>query len=322
LRQQTRALQSVISLLVLLCLALPSASLSMEGKKKEEKSDESREIMRGVMSSFSLPLRDLLKKKYPSEWRNFLDGFSGSFGFNCPVKEQKLAEAVGQGSQGQVGTNMTLNATLKYNPISYWYIQTVFYEYLRPSRQAPWDPDFTYVFGYDDWHPYTFSLVYSNYNGNHFNPDRKKGEDYTKFEEGTISIGWKYVLPKYLEDLFIVHPTGGVGGGFYYNVTPRYSQASSAERGEWKHSLNASLNYVIYKWFYVNAAFYYYPDNSQQQPWDPDFTYGFGYFDWHPGTISVQYNNYSGNRYPCRKNSPGTGTFENGSFSISWSWGW
>ncbi len=33
--------------------------------------------------------------------------------------------------------------------------------------------------------------------------------------------------------------------------------------------------------------------------WDPDFTYGFGYFDWHPRTFSLQHNNYAGNRYPC-----------------------
>jgi len=45
------------------------------------------EIMKGISSSFSLPLRDLLKKKYPSEWRNLFHGFSGSFSFCYPLKQ-------------------------------------------------------------------------------------------------------------------------------------------------------------------------------------------------------------------------------------------
>jgi hypothetical protein len=61
---------------------------------------------------------------------------------------------------------------------------------------------------------------------------------------------------------------------------------------------------------------------DQQQPWDPDFTYGIGYYDWHPGTILVQYNNYSGNRLPWRDKSADTGKFKDGSITISWSWTW
>ena len=41
-------------------------------------------------------------------------------------------------------------------------------------------------------------------------------------------------------------------------------------------------------------SFFYYPFPFQQQPWDPDFTYGFGFFDWHPGSISIQYNKIHG----------------------------
>jgi hypothetical protein len=42
-----------------------------------------------------------------------------------------------------------------------------------------------------------------------------------------------------------------------------------------------------------------------------------GYFDWHPGTWSVQYNNYSGNRFPWNPKSPQTGRLKDGSISIS-----
>ena len=47
-----------------------------------------------------------------------------------------------------------------------------------------------------------------------------------------------------------------------------------------------------------------------------------GYFDWKPGTISIQYNNYSGNRFHSSERAKGTGEFLNGSLSIAWSKSW
>jgi len=284
--------------------------------------ENTEEIMKSVLSSFSLPLRDLLKKEYPSEWKNIFTGFSGNIGINIPLKHCKIQKTKGKGSQGERGTNTTLNASIKYNPISYWFLNVTFYKYLNKELQAPWNPDFSYTFGYDDWHPYTFSLIYSNYGGNRLKPDKNKGEAFTHFEEGTFSLGWKFVIPKYIEKLFIVHKTGGIGCSINYNLSPRYFDLATLENKTWKQSISFSIKYTIYKWWYINATFFYYPHPNQQQPWDPDFTYGFGYFDWHPGTISIQYNNYSGNRFPWKKHSPNTGRFKDGSISIFWSWKW
>jgi hypothetical protein len=116
--------------------------------------------------------------------------------------------------------------------------------------------------------------------------------------------------------------TVGVWGGINYTVVPRYSDLASSSKKEWKQIVNIGLKYTIYKSFYANITFHCYPFPEQQQPWDPDFIYGFGYFDWHPDSISVQYNNYSGNRLRWSKKSPGTGSFTNGGITISWSWSW
>jgi len=288
-----------------------------------------KDIMKGVMSSFSLPLKDLLKKEYPSEWKNLFNGFSGGFGFSYPLKDTIVEDRGLAGKQTNEGFRKSvISATIKYNPISYWFFSTTFYGYLDfesrdlwcPDCRAPWDPDFSYTFGYDDWHPYTFSLVYSNYGGNRLKPNKDKGERFTKFREGTFSLGWKYKLPKYIEQLFKVHPTGGIGISINYNLTPLYMDLASLSMKKRKKTLSLSLKYTIYKWWYANITLYYYPDPEQKQPWDPDYTYGFGYFDWHPGTISIQYNNYSGNRYPWNKPSPDTGRFKDGRISIMWSW--
>jgi hypothetical protein len=307
---------------LLLCLVLALDLFLLLPKAHAGDGEPESEIMKGIMSSFSLPLGDLLKKKHESEWRNLFSGLSCGLAFNYPLRESRPDDLVGSGSQGEKGHNMTLTASMKYNPLSYWYVSATFYKYLRKGYQASWDPDFSYVFGYDDWHPYTFSLTYSNYGGNRLRPDRKKGERFSRFEEGTFSLGWKFVLPEYLEDLFTVHPDGGIGCVLNYNLSPSFFDLSSLESQRWKQSVSLSIKYTIYRWWYANMTLYWYPRPEQQQAWGPDFTYGFGYFDWHAGTVSIQYNNYSGNRYPWRKRGSGAGTIKDGTISISWSWAW
>lgn len=281
------------------------------------------EISEGLSSSFALPLGDLLKPQHPSEWRNLLHGVSLGIALDYPLKSRTARQSVGRETQGeQVGNSATLRASLRYTPLSYWFGSTTFYTYLDPDSQASWEPDFTYSFGYDDWHPYTLSLVYSNYGGNRLHPKSSQGERFTHFNQGTVSLGWKFPVPRFLEDLSMVHPSGQIGCGINYNVTPEYTVADAPGTRRWKQSASLNCRYRIYGWWYVNATVYYYPWRDQQQPWDSDFTYGFGSFDFHPGTFSVQYNNYSGTRFPWRRRSPNTGTFRDGSVMISWSWSW
>lgn len=279
-----------------------------------------QEIIDGIKSSFSLPWEELLEKEHPSEWRNLFSGFSGNISFDFPLAKEPPRESEGRQTQGERSRNMTVNATIRYNPLSYWFFSATFYHYLDSDLQAPWDPDFSYTFGYDDWHPYTLSLVYANYGGNRLNPG--PGESFTRFEEGTFSLGFKFPFPSCLENLFTVHPTGGLSGILNYNLTPKYFDLDDLEKQDWKQSFSLNLKYPLYEWWYATVTLYYYPDPGRQQPWDPDYTYGFGYFDWHAGTITVQYNNYSGNRYPWRDREDDTGRFRDGSIMIAWSWAW
>ncbi len=289
------------------------------------------EIYRATLTSFATPLRDLMKKEHSNEWHNLFSGLSGSLALNYPLQETMRETRGLDGSQIQEGFHKsTLSASFKYNPISYWFAAVTFNRYLDLARgdlgcmecRSPWDPDFSYSFGYDDWHPYTVSLTYANFGGNRLNPDKKKGETVTDFQGGTYSLGWKFPVPRAIEELVIIHPTGGLAGGINVNLTPKFSDLATLSEKSWKQTLSLSLKYTIHTWWYANATVTYYPHPEQQQPWDPDYTYGFGYFDWHPGTLSLQYNNYSGNRYPWKTPSPDTGAFKNGSLSLIWSWIW
>ncbi len=301
-------------LLLILVGFLPQQSFGQE--------ETVEDIMKGVMSSFSLPLRDLFRQEKETTWESFFHGFSGGVSFQHPLKKSspRNESSQGSGSQGDRRANASISASLKYNPLSYWFASINFVRYLNKDLKAPWNPDFTYVFGYNDWHPYTVSLTYANYGGNRLKPNRSKGEKYTRFLEGAFSLGWKFPMPDVLENLFIVHETGGIGHSINYTLVPTYSDLASLSKKHFKQKFIFSTKYIIYKWWYANLSIHWYPISSQQQPWDPDFTYGFGYFDWHPFTISVQYNNYSGNRFPWKKQPSTSGKFNNGSFSISSSW--
>ena len=279
-----------------------------------------KEIAEGLESSFAVPVRELFEKKYPQEWRNLAAEFSGNFGFSYPLQTRPFEDSSGSGSEGERATNATFSASLKWKPLGNWFASITLNEYLEPELQRPWNPDFSYVFGYDDWRPYTLSFVYANYGGNRLNPDRANGEHRTRFEQGGFTLAWKLAVPQSAQRWLAVHSTGGLSGSVGVTAVPRYFDLASGETRHWKRSVHLSFKYNIYEWWYINATLVWYPDGSQQQPWDPDFTWGFGYFDWHPGTITVQYNNYSGNRFPWNDHVPGTGRFRDGSISVSWSW--
>jgi hypothetical protein len=278
-------------------------------------------VAEGFRSSFSLPWRDLLKKPHESERRNLFSGLSVAWSLAYPLIRTPYKAGTGKGVQGvQDATNINGTVSVKYTPLGAWFGSVSFNRYADQAHRAPWNPDFTYVFGYDDWHPYTFSFTYANYGGNRLFPDRTKREKFTNFEQGGFTLGYKFPLPPIIDRFIAVHqnPTGFNVG---YTVIPRYTNLKSNSDQTWKHRASLSFRYPIYKFWYATATVNYYPVPEHQQPWDPDYTYGFGFFDWHPGKLSIQYNNYSGNRFPWRKRGANTGTFAWGGISLSWGYG-
>jgi hypothetical protein len=75
---------------------------------------------------------------------------------------------------------------------------------------------------------------------------------------------------------------------------------------------------------YVESAVYYYPEEKlKKAPWDPDYSYGFGYFDWRSFRLSVTYGNWAVNRFPWNEQTdyPHYG-FLDGNFRIIANWIW
>lgn len=285
---------------------------TLEVKASEE--DEQNPVWLGLSSSFAFPYSQLFIKPSESEWDNLFKGSSIRLSYSHPLT--KTAVAQGAGNQGETATNSTMQLGLKYTPLSYWFVSANFTHYLQSDLQKTWDSDWSYSFGYDDWHPYTLSLTYSNSGGNSLS-DKKP-----RFNEGNWSLGWKFTIPETVKKIFVTGYGDNLGCGTNMSLTPRYIDSFTNQQASNKVVLSMSCKYTIVGAWYINFSVLHYPQKEQQQAWNPDYTYGFGYFDWRPSKISVQYNNYSGNRFNSAKRAKGTGEFENGSLSIAWSKSW
>lgn len=89
---------------------------------------------------------------------------------------------------------------------------------IKFAYKQPWNPDFTYVFGYDDWHTNTFSFQYENYSNNRINPTQ--GERFTNFEKGSFSTSYKFLYPNFTPKL--MDAQNRVNGSIGLSVVPKY----------------------------------------------------------------------------------------------------
>lgn len=272
---------------------------------------EGDDVLMGAESSFALPLQDLYVRRHDSEARELLNGLTMTPGLYIPLSSR----AAGNQDNGVVApTSPALRLNLQYRPLGHWFANLTVHKYLDKSERKPWDPDFTYSFGYDDWHPYTFSLVYSNYANNRFDP--AEDDPVTRLSHGTVSAGYKAPMPRVLARQLLIDPDLSIDCRVNLNATPRFVR-NDGSPGKWKRSASLGCRYPFTRRIYLD--FIAYAWEHGQQPWDPDFTYGFGFFDYRSDRVSIQYANYSGNRFPWRRAGKDTGRFRNGGLMISWS---
>lgn len=199
-------------------------------------------------------------------------------------------------------------STLSFNSFSPYYARFTFFRYQEPDFQQGYEPDFSYSFGAANYAPGSFSLEYANYGGNRLNPE--KGEEVTDFLGGTVSFTYRDMIPRRLTELFLPPHRADVGGWVSVNVTPEYQEG---EYGKVVVSYGFSL--PVWKQISFWCLGNIYPLTYQETSGDPDFVYGFGYYDWFGGGWIFSYSNYAPNAYPW---SEKTGDFWEGSVFIGY----
>ncbi len=222
----------------------------------------------------------------------------------------------GAGQNGAPPTSPTLSTTISVNPWSALYARLSLYRYLFPSRQQDYNPDFAYAFGYDSPDDGSFSLGYSNYGANRFDPG--SGQSHTRFNQGSVRLAYKarfldrLIAPHFTDEEIKLNCEPAVA------TTPTYFDEASGDLHNFKTALSFGCRYPVWRKLYVGATAFYYPIKDQQQVWDPDYIYSFGWANWNQGTFSLEYANYSGNRWPWNERSGGSGRFVDGSLTLSY----
>ena len=208
--------------------------------------------------------------------------------------------------------NFASGLGIKYNENNFF----IGIDFTKFLYKQPWNPDFSYSFGYDDWHPNTFNIQYANYSNNRLRPTR--GEKFTKFENGSFSGGYKFIYPNLFTkgDIKDSKLKGSVG----LSVTPKYYNSATAKNKNFKYVTNIGMSYEALPQLTLSLTGFTYLNKKSQEVFNPDFSYSISYK--RPvkyGVFSISYQNYGPTRYPWRKKMSNFLAVKQGSIGIGWS---
>lgn len=238
-------------------------------------------------------------------------------GVDVPLRS--TSPRVGGSTNGGPVGSPTLQALLRWQPLEdrRWFGQLGFLQYLRGGRQRPWEPDFTYSFGFQDPEPGSWSFFYANYSGTRLGSGAGADGGRLNFPQGQWTARRSFPLPRALEPLLLVGDGDAAVCNADANWMPRATTASGGTVRD-KTSFALGCRYTRTDGFFAHFSALAW--TQAQQPWDPDYTWGAGWS--HPDGWTLQYANYSGNRWPGRQRAPGEGGLRGGSVSLSWTTAW
>jgi hypothetical protein len=198
---------------------------------------------------------------------------------------------------------------------------TIFYTNFNKRANAKWVADFNYAIGRYNWRARRFNFGYENYINNKYNDDWKTlGE---KFLQGYYFISYNQT-PKKLNKLIRIDSTTSLRIIYFARYSLKYVDEKDVLHGGFitgKPSAGLAIRFTMFWNIYVEGAVYAYEPNKKMA-WDPDYTYGLGYFDWRAFRLSLTYGNWAVNRFPWNKKTyPGYG-FVDGNFRIVANWAW
>jgi len=213
-----------------------------------------------------------------------------------------------------------LKTTCNLTPYSYFFAGTTLSFDLNDYKNPYYQPDFSYSFGYSDWHQDTWSFGYSNYSNNKIHPKGK--ENRFNFQSGTWEVGYKNKIDnisiaakvKYVP----IHNTKKLIVSSKTTVLDKVMVSAQLQ-----HNINSDQNRLtlsaktfIYDKLFVSGSVYEYYKRDTKGAMDPDYAYSIGWKDSRPFHPSITYSNYY---MPTRWASDEGPKFKDGSLSISFS---
>jgi len=202
-------------------------------------------------------------------------------------------------------------------------VNTTFFIDFNKRAKARWISDYSYTIGRYTWRPNKFNYGYENYLNNKYSDNLETfGE---KFLEGYYFLSYSHNLFEKVTKAIAFDHTTNFKFVYFARYSIKYRDEYDIIRGgivDGKTTLGMSLRYTIFKNIYAEGAVYYYPEMIKRQPWDPDYSYGFGYFDWRSFRLSASYGNWAMNRFPGTKSAYPDYGFLDGQFRLTANWIW
>ena len=203
-----------------------------------------------------------------------------------------------------------------------FYINTTFYKDFNPRADAMWIADYTYSIGRYNWRPNRINYGYENYINNKYSDNSQTF--YNKFLQGYYFVSYNQSWEK-LNHRISIDSTTSLKLIYFVRYSIKYLNKDQVLSGgplDGKSTVGAALRFTMYRNIYIETAVYYYPEADKKQTWDPDYTYGFGYFDWRSFRMSLTYGNWAVNQFPWNKNYYPHYSFLDGDFRITANWSW
>ena len=181
---------------------------------------------------------------------------------------------------------LSVGGNMRWNPYSSFFVQSgVNYGYYPSHGKLT----YSWGFGYDDWHPGTFSAQLNN---------------------------WGPISPS--EGLALSKASANLGYRFEADFLRPYNITGSAGvnipiKGD--PSMSTTWNWSPIEHWFIRASLQ--RQFGHKSGWN--WTYNFGYYDWHPFTFSLTYDNWGTNQINSSQGNP-FNFKEKGAVSLSWSW--
>lgn len=202
-------------------------------------------------------------------------------------------------------------------------LNTTFYRDFNQRADVPWVGDLSYAIGRFTWRPNKFNYGYENFANNKYTDSWK--ELGKKFLEGNFFVTYSHFLPEKVMDKIKVDSTSNMRITYFLKYSVRYRDANQVQHGgglSGKPVLGTGVRYVFLRNIYAEGSVLFYANPLHKQPWDPDFTYGFGYFNWRAFRVSVTYGNWSVNRFPWNEKEYPYYGFLDGQFRLTINYIW
>jgi len=198
---------------------------------------------------------------------------------------------------------------------------STFYYDFNKRAAARWIADYNYSIGRYNWRPYKINFGYENYINNKYTDDLETIAQ--KFTEGYYFLSYNYVLPDAISARIKLDSTSSLKFTPFVRYAFRYRDEFERVQYEGKPTAGISCRATLFWNIYIEGAVYYYFNPMfRQLPWDPDYTYGFGYFDWRSFRLSLTYGNWAVNRWPGKKTDYPLYGFLDGNFRLVANWIW